>query len=144
MNNWLVFAAAIVGAIVGAGGAGPIILALAKRQTISAEAQVTLSDEARQWVEQFQEEAREARREAADARRESGEARKEAADARREAAGAHDEMTNVRREAQWLARELQRLHAAIRDPYATIDILRSMIGPDGGNGSKPHKDPAKT
>lgn len=128
MSNGFAIAGAIIGGLGGLGGLAAVVKAFTARRTVVADAEVRLSDEARQWVEQFQEDAREARNEARDAR-------KEAAAARREATEAHSQMQQVRREAQWLAGQLQRLHAAIRDPEATVERLRVLVGPDVPNGT---------
>lgn len=127
--NPLVMVASIMGALGGLGGFAAVITAFARRRTFTADAEVKLSDEARQWVEQFQEDAREARLEARDART-------EAAAARREATEAHAQMRAIKNEAQWLARQLQDLHRAILDPKVTLDRLRAMVGTGpGSNGT---------
>lgn len=128
MNSILVVVASIIGALGGLGGLATVITAVTKRRTVTAEAEVRLSDEARQWVEQFQEDAKEARIEAK-------EARTEAAAARREATEAHAQMRAVKTEAQWLARQLQDLRHAILQPNATIERLRAMVGNEGPNGT---------
>jgi DNA repair ATPase RecN len=125
-NNTLTVVAAIVGALGGLSGLAAVITALTKRRTVNADAEVRLSDEARQWVEQFQEDAKEAKQEARDARA-------EATAARREAAETHSQMRAIRVEAEWLARQLQELHRAILDPNATVERLRAMVGPQPGN-----------
>jgi uncharacterized protein (DUF3084 family) len=127
-NNTLTIVAAIVGALGGLSGLAAVITAMTKRTTVNADAEVRLSDEARQWVEQFQQDAKEAKQEAKDARI-------EAIAARREATEAHAQMRLIRSEAEWLAHRLQDLHRAIIDPNATLERLRAMVGPDTENNS---------
>jgi uncharacterized protein (DUF3084 family) len=129
-SAWTVIAA-IVGGLGGFGGLAAVITAFTRRRTVEADAEVRLSDEARHWVEQFQEDAKEAKTEAR-------EARAEATAARREAAEAHNQMQAIRREAEWLARQLQDLHRAIIDPNATLERLRAMVGLPPGNNVPPH------
>jgi uncharacterized protein (DUF3084 family) len=126
--NPLVLVASIVGALGGLGGFAALVTAFARRRTITAEAEVRLSDAAREWVEQFQEDAKEARIEAR-------EARGEAAAARREATEAHAQMRAVKTEAEWLARRLQELHRAILDPAASLERLRALVGTEPKNGT---------
>jgi hypothetical protein len=102
---------------------GVLIKAVAARRTVSADAEVRLSVEARQWVEQFQEDALTARQ---DAR----EARVEAASARQEAERVHGDLQRIRAESMWLAKELQLLHEAIWRPGMDIERLRAMIRTD--------------
>jgi uncharacterized protein (DUF3084 family) len=129
MNSPLVIAASVVGGLGGLSGLAALVKAFTGRRIIVADAEVKLSDEARQWVEQFQEDAREARNEARDARN-------EAAAARREATEVHSEMRAIKQEAHWLARQLQELHRAILDPATTLDRLRAMVGTGPGtNGT---------
>jgi uncharacterized protein (DUF3084 family) len=123
VNSLLVAVASVVGGLGGLAGLATLVTAFARRRTITAEAEVRLSDEARQWVEQFQEDARSARTEARDARTEAHAARQEAIEA-------HAQMRVVRAEAEWLAAQLQALRRAITDPQVTIERLRVMIGPD--------------
>lgn len=127
-SSWPTVAAAIVGALGGLSGLAALVTALAKRPAARAEAEVRLSDEARQWVEQFQEEA-------ASARAEAKEARNEAIAAKQEATEAHAQMQVVRREAEWLATQLQDLRRRILNPNMTMEYLRAIVGPDFGSGN---------
>lgn len=140
MNNTLTVVAAIVGALGGLSGLAAVITALTKRPAAKAEAEVRLSDEARQWVEQFQEDAASARAEAKEARAEAAAAKNEATAAKNEAAEAHLQMQAVSREAAWLAGQLKDLRLRILDPNATIERLRAIVGPDfnPGNSANPH------
>lgn len=139
MNNTLTVVAAIVGALGGLSGLAAVITALTKRPAAKADAEVRLSDEARQWVEEFQEET-------ASARVEAKEARAEAAAAKKEAAEAHIQMQAVRREAEWLAGRLWDLRHRILDPNMTLERLRAIVGSDWnpsspgepGNSTRPH------
>lgn len=129
MNSAFVIVASIIGALGGLGGAAALVTAFAKRPTLRADAEVRLSEQARQWVDEFQQDA-------TNARLEAKEARTEATAARREATEAHIQMQAIRREAQWLAARLQDLRRAILDPNATLERLRAMAGPDRpGNGT---------
>lgn len=131
MNSAITLVAAIIGGLGGLTGLAALVSAVIRRRTVTADAEVRLSDAAREWVEQFQEDAREARIEAK-------EFRAEAAAARREAAETHAQMRAVKKEAEWLARQLQDLHRAILDPNVTLGRLRAMVGPDyPGNGMAP-------
>lgn len=130
-NDALTLLGAVIGGLGGLGGLGAVITAFSRRRTVATDTEIRLSDEARQWVEQFQEDAKEAKREAR-------EARDEATAARREAAEAHAQMRSIRAEAEWLARQLQDLRRAIMDPNADLNQLRLMIGPRSqGNSSPP-------
>lgn len=122
MSNWTTTLASLLGAGLGGGGLVAVVNAFARRKVVRVDAADRLSDSALRWVEQFQEEAAEARREAAACRQESIEARRE--------------MHLVREEAKELAADLHRLRRAILDPNASLERLRAMVGPDGpGNGT---------
>lgn len=120
MSDLTTTVATVVGAALGGGGLVAVVNAFARRRTVRTDAADRLSDSALRWVEQFQEEAAEARREAAECRRESAEARRE--------------MAAVRLEAKELAADLHRLRAAILDPRITIERLRALVEPGGYNG----------
>jgi uncharacterized coiled-coil DUF342 family protein len=113
--------ATAIGSLLAGGGLVAIINAFAKRRTVRADAAARLSDETLKWVNEFQDNAKEARAEAALARQEATEA--------------HAQMRAVRSEAEWLAGQLQQLRRAILDPQATIERLRAMVGPDYPNGT---------
>jgi hypothetical protein len=111
--------ATVVGAGLGGGGLVAIVNAVARRRTTKVDAADRLSDGALKWVNEFQENA--------------NEARFEAAAARREATEAHAQMRAVRAEAEWLAGQLQALRRAIMAPDATLDRLRVLVGPDANH-----------
>jgi uncharacterized protein (DUF3084 family) len=127
MSTWLTGVLTTAGGALGGGGL--IVNAFARRPVIRADAAARLNDESLKWVEQFQEDAREAQQEAR-------EARSEATAARREAAAAHADMRAIRREADWLLDRLEKLHRAILDPSVSRDRLKAMVaaGPHNGAG----------
>jgi transposase-like protein len=119
----------IVGGVVTGGGGVAIIKAIASRRVTKVDAADRLSDGVLKWVEQFQEDTKQAQAEAK-------EARKEAAAARVEASEALAQMRTIRSEAEWLATQLKELHKAILAPGMTLERLRAMVGPgDGPNGT---------
>jgi len=114
-------AATILGSFMAGGGLVAIVNAFAKRRTVKVDAAARLSDETLKWVNEFQDNAKEARTESLAARAEATEA--------------HAQMRAIRAEAEWLAAQLQQLRRAILDPNATLERLRAMVGPDyPGNG----------
>lgn len=123
MNPWLTVAMALGSALLGGGALAVLINAVAGRNPRRAEVAEKLSDSTLKWVEQFQEEAADARREAADTRREVADARREIAEVRRE-------MMVVRTEAEALAAQLRSLRASILSPATTMDQLRAIVTPD--------------
>jgi chromosome segregation ATPase len=122
----------LLAAGLGGGGMATMVNAVAKRRSRRVDAAGRFSDSNLKWVEQFQEETREARQDATEARR-------EAAEARREATNAHREMRAVREEAEALAGRLAALIRLIHDPYMSLDRLRAMVPapPAGANGDEP-------
>lgn len=113
MNGWLAVVVGLVGALFGTAGAAPIILAIARRKTITASAEVALSEEARQWVADFQEDARAARA--------------EAAAARADAAAVHRELRSIRVEAEQVSRYLLKVMGWIDQPGMNIGRLRALV-----------------
>lgn len=120
MPVWLTAVLTFSSLLLGGGGGAAILQAVTGRRSRKAEVADRLSDSTLKWVEEFQEEARNARAEAAEARREAQEARRELAD--------------VRREAEALIRDLRELRAAVLSPGATVERLRAMVGGEGMNG----------
>lgn len=113
MNGWLAVVVGLVGALFGTAGAAPIILAVARRKTISASAEVALSEEARAWVTEFQEDARAAR--------------SEASKAKDEAAAVHRELRVIRVEAEQVSRYLLKVMGWIDQPGMNINRLRALV-----------------
>lgn len=131
--NWFAVIAGLIGAVFGGGGAGAIIVALGRRETMSASAEVALSEEARQWVTDFQEDARAAR--------------VEASAARVDAAAVHQELRVIRSEAEQVSRYLLRVLNWIDKPGMNIGRLRQLVAnapaPVGytNGGPKPNPPP---
>ena len=122
MNPWVTVLVSVGSALLGGGALAVLINAVAGKNPRRAEVADRLSDSTLKWVEQFQEEAADARREAADTRREVADARREIAEVRRE-------MAAVRGEAEQLAAQLRSLRASILAPASTIDQLRDLVTP---------------
>jgi hypothetical protein len=121
MSSFSSTAATVLGSLMAGGGLVAIVNAFAKRRTVRVDAATRLSDETLKWVNEFQENSKEARA--------------ESLAARQEATQAHAQMAAIRAEAEWLAGQLQQLRRAILDPAATLERLRAMVGPDyPGNG----------
>lgn len=120
MNTTTTIILAAVTALFGGGGVAVAINAFANRRPRRAEVADRLSDSTLKWVEQFQEEAADARREAADTRREVAECRREVAEVRRE-------MAALRGEAEVVARTLRNLRRSIMAPNMTVEQLRKDL-----------------
>lgn len=111
--NWATIVAAVTGALAGSAGIAPIILALARRGPIRAGGEISLSEESRQWVNEFQEDARAAR--------------SEAAGARNDAAAVRTELHIIRREAEQVSRYLLRVLTWIDTPGMDMVRLRRLV-----------------
>lgn len=123
MNPWVTVLVSAVTALLGGGALAVLIGAVAGKKPRRAEVADRLSDSTLKWVEQFQEEAADARREAADTRREVADARREIAEVRRE-------LAVVRAEAEALAVRLRGLVTSILAPGVTVEQLRDLVTPD--------------
>lgn len=119
MNPWLQLLVTVASLLFGGGGLAVLVQAFTGRRSRKAEVADRLSDSSLKWVQEFQEETRQARLESADARREVAEVRRE--------------LANCRAEAEALARDLRNLRGAIMQPTATIERLRSFV--DGGTAN---------
>lgn len=117
MNSWLTVVVTIASTMLTGGGLAVFVNAVTGRRSRKAEVADRLSDSSLKWVEQFQEETRNARLEASEARREMAEVRRELAE--------------VHREAERLARDLRDLRGAIMSPTVTLERLRQLIGSGG-------------
>lgn len=120
MNTWLTALVTVASLLFGGGGLAVLVNAFTGRRGRRAEVADRLSDSSLKWVEQFQEETRNAWKELADARR-------EVADLRRE-------LAVCQHEAEGLARDLRDVRGAILSPTATLDRLRAMVGGESTNG----------
>jgi len=119
VNPWLQLLVTVASLLFGGGGLAVLVQAFTGRRSRKAEVADRLSDSSLKWVQEFQEETRQARLESADARREVAEVRRE--------------LANCRAEAEALARDLRNLRGAIMQPTATIERLRSFV--DGGTAN---------
>jgi transposase-like protein len=117
VSTWLTALVAIASTLLGGGGLAVLVNAVTGRRARKVEVADRLSDSSLKWVEQFQEETRNARLEASEARRELAEVRRE--------------MAEVHREAEGLARDLRDLRGAIMAPNVTLERLRRMVGGGG-------------
>jgi septal ring factor EnvC (AmiA/AmiB activator) len=120
VSGWLQALVAVATVLLGGGALASIVKAIAERRQVRASVADRLSDSSLKWVQEFQEETRQARLEAAEARREVAEVRRELAD--------------VRHQAEALAQDLRNLRGAILAPNATLERLRAMVGGGGLNG----------
>lgn len=114
MSGWLQGLVTVCSLLFGGGGLAVLVNAITGRRGRKAEVADRLSDSSLKWVEQFQEEAKQARLETSEARREMAEMRRELAE--------------CRAEAENLARDLRNLRGAIMAPGATLERLRAMVG----------------
>jgi hypothetical protein len=105
-GGWVTLIVAVSGVVFGGAGVAPVIIALARRGPIRADGEVRLSEDARRWADEFQEETRAARVEATLTR---------------------NEMRTIRREAEELSRYLLRVLAWIDTPGMDIDRLRRYV-----------------
>lgn len=117
MNPWLSTLVTVASLLFGGGGLAVLVQAFTGRRGRKAEVADRLSDSSLKWVQEFQEETRQARLEAAEARREVAEVRRELAE--------------CRHEAEQLVRDIRNLRGAIMAPTATLERLRAMV--DGGS-----------
>jgi len=120
MNPWLQALVGLASLLFGGGGLTVLVQAFTGRKNRKAEVADRLSDSSLKWVQEFQEETRQARLEAAEARREVAEVRRELAE--------------CRHEAENLARDLRTLRGAIMAPTATIERLRALVDGGAANG----------
>jgi len=120
VNSWLTGLVTVASLLFGGGGLAVLVNAFTGRRARRVEVADRLSDSSLKWVQEFQEETRQARLEAAEARREVSEARRE--------------LGEVRREAEALARDLRDLRRAIMAPTVTLERLRAMVGGETVNG----------
>lgn len=123
MNGNTALIAAVVTVVVAFVGA--VITARTTRRANSQQTDVSLSAEAREWVTQAQDDAREAKTESAAARKESQEARTMAHDAT-------IELREVRAQTDSLIRWIERIVRANHDPMVSDARLREMV-----NGGPP-------
>lgn len=121
MSGWVQILLTAVGIVFGGGTMAVLVNAFTGRKARKADVTDRMSDQALKWVEQFQEEAANARREAVDARRELAEVRQE--------------MRTVRIEAEALARELRNLRLEIMSPSTSLERLRAIV--EGSANGRP-------
>lgn len=110
MKDWIVplLVALIGGAL--SGGAVPLVQAFRGRGRARVDAVEALSETARKWVAEFEQEATQARA----------------------------ELRTCRSEAHKLGEELRQLRLAILHPAATIDGLRELVRTGNGGGENGH------
>lgn len=109
--------AAILSAVLGTGGLGFIVRAIAKRRPARVDTAVLLNAQTLKYATQLEEDA-------AAARQTARLAWEEAAAARQMAGEAHQRMEQVVSYLGWILR-------TIHDPAMTMDRLRSMVGESG-------------
>ncbi len=122
MNGWLTSLVTVASVLFGGGGLAVLVQAFTGRKNRKAEVADRLSDSSLKWVEQFQEETRNAWQ--------------ELARARQEIAGLRLELAECQRQAEHLARDLRDVHGAIMSPGATLERLRAMIDGSTTNGRR--------
>lgn len=109
--------ATVLSALLGTGGAGLVVRAIARRRPARVETAVLLNAQTLRYAEQLEQDA-------AAARQTAREAWTEATAARQMAGEAHQRMEQVVSYLGWIIR-------TIHDPSMTLERLRSMVGESG-------------